>query len=117
MDARAVYRLLREVGFRNVLWPSPLGQLWGVVGELVDSGVYIVITCMPVGASGFRLHVAPAAARDWLLEVLAQHGATDVSVVVDPIDTPPPAPRTPWLTLSLGLVSIALFGWVLLHGG
>jgi hypothetical protein len=93
------------------LWPSPLGQLWGVVGEL-DSGLRLVITCMPAG-SGFRLHISPAIAREWLLDTLAQNGAGDVSVVTDPLDQPPPTPGTPWIALSLGLGAIALFGWVI----
>lgn len=75
---RAVHRLLLDVGFRNVLWPSPVGQLWGVAGEF-DGGLRVVITCMPAGES-FRLHVSPAVARDWLTDVLAQHGASGVRV-------------------------------------
>lgn len=114
MNAASVHCLLRECGFRNVLWPSPLGQLWGVVGEL-DGGLRLVVTCMPTGRNEFRLHVSPAVAKEWLQETLAAHGAPNVRIVSDPLDAPPPPASLPWLTLSLGLVSMALFGWVLFH--
>ncbi len=111
MTASAVHQLLAEVGFRNVLWPAPLGQLWGVVGEL-DGGLRLVITCMPSG-SGFRLHLSPAIARDWLLDVLAQNGAAEIAVVTDSLEQPHATGATPWLALSLGAGAIALFGWVI----
>jgi hypothetical protein len=114
---KAVHRLLIECGFRNVLWPAPLGQHWGVVGEL-PGDVRIVITCMPIGGqrdgkNRFRLHVAPAAAREWLKELLAQHGAPEVVVTTDPVDQHLSKPDSPWLYLGLGAGAIALFSYVI----
>jgi hypothetical protein len=115
VSEKAVHRLLLDCGFRNVLWPAPLGQLWGVVGEL-PGDVRIVVTCMPVGpiSSGrFRLHVAPSAAREWLKALLAQHGVTDVPVTQDPVTARPSTMDTPWLMIGLGAGAIALFSWVI----
>ena len=106
-----VHRLLIECGFRNVLWPAPLGQHWGVVGEL-PGDVRIVVTCMPA-AKSYRLHVAPAVAADWLRELLAQHGCPDVVVTTDPVEPYRPHQSSPWLFLGLGAGAIALFSYVI----
>ena len=111
MTATAVHKLLIECGFRNVLWPAPLGQLWGVVGEL-PGDLRIVVTCMPVGKK-LRLHVAPSGCAEFLRELLARHGAAEVQVTTDPIQVTVPDQSTPWLYLGIGAGAIALFGWVL----
>lgn len=126
ISSSAVHRLLVECGFRDVLWPSPLGQQWGVVGELPDDviadgkggpfgacGPLTVVTCMPVGRNGFRLHVAPAAARDWLRELLARNGAAEVVVTTEPLEPVRVTAATPWLFVGLGAGAIALFGYVM----
>src|SRR6476646_6814098 len=112
ISATSVHKLLIECGFRNVLWPAPLGQLWGVVGEL-PGDLRIVVTCVPVGNKGFRLHVAPSPCIEFLRELLAQHGAAEVVVTTDPVVMHKAETSTPWLYLGIGFGAIAIFGYVL----
>jgi hypothetical protein len=110
-----VHRLLLDVGFRNVLWPSEVGQHWGVVGE-VDGGERVVVTCVPTPTRGVRLHVSPPERVSWLRELLAAFGVGWVSITGAPL--PPERSRSlgsrvPWVELTIGLVSFAVFGWVL----
>lgn len=108
MNHHAVHRLLLDVGFRNGHWPPSRGQ-WSVVGE-IEGGARIDITCLP-SVEGTRLQVAPAAAREWLCELLERHGARGVLVTTDAVGDA--ASRTPWLAISVGAGAVALFGWVL----
>jgi hypothetical protein len=111
-SASAVHKLLLECGFRNVLWPAPLGQLWGVVGEL-PGDLRMVITCMPVGTERYRLHVSPPVCAEFVRELLSRHGEI-ASVVTDaPLDAAGVERDTPWLYVGIGAGAIALFGWVI----
>jgi len=112
MSATELHQLLVECGFRDVLWPTPLGQLWGVVGVL-PGDLRIVVTCMPAGSDGHRLHVSPDGCAEFLRELLVQQGAVDVIVTSDAPETSRPERSTPWLYVGIGAGAIALFGWVL----
>src|SRR5258706_16370929 len=101
-DSETVHRLLLDCGFRDAPWPPRGPRRWSVVGRpLPASELEIVIGCVGGEARGFHLQVQPAAARDWLADVLEQHGVAQVPVRAD--DDPAATPPRPWVAVGLGV--------------
>jgi hypothetical protein len=112
-DAESIHRLLLDCGFRDAAWPPRGPRRWSVVGKPVAaaSDVEIVIGCVGE-ARGFHLQVQPAAARDWVVDVLEQHGASQVPIRA--ASSTAPRASGPWLAAGVGLSALALYAWSLL---
>jgi hypothetical protein len=74
-----------------------------VLGDLA-----LHVTCASGARGGFVLLVPSESERQVLVEMLAQNGAGGLDVRAERME-----PRTPWLTVGVGVGALALFGWVL----
>jgi hypothetical protein len=80
---------------------------WAVAGEL-DGGLALQVTCAPGTRGGFVLLVPSESERQLLIDMLEQNHVGHVDVRSERMEL-----RAPWLTLSVGVGALALFGWVL----
>jgi hypothetical protein len=103
-----VQQLLVDCGFKSAARLTMASCRWSLLGE-VAGGLQLRIDCMNGARGGYVLLVASESERQLLVDMLAQNGVRVVDVRAQQIDRAAP----PWLTLSVGVGALALFGWVL----